>query len=112
MNKKFLDLGYQPLANKYLKTYKKLSLKKDELFKLSVNFNTKSRMVSWMTGGLNTQIEHHLFPNICSIHYRKLGPIVKQTAAEFGVAYREYPTWPKTIASHYRLLRSLGRQIT
>ena len=77
----------------------------------AVNFNTTSWMVSWMTGGLNTQIEHHLFPNICSIHYRKLGPIVKQTAAEFGVAYREYPTWPKTVASHYRLLRSLGRQI-
>jgi len=46
MNKKFLDLGYQPLANKYLKTYKKLSLKKNELFKLSVNFNTKTKLVS------------------------------------------------------------------
>ena len=46
MNKKFLDLGYQPLANKYLKSYKRLSLKKGELFKLSVNFNTETKLVS------------------------------------------------------------------
>ena len=46
MNKKFLDLGYQPLANKYLKKYKKLSLKRGELYKLSVGFNTKTKLVS------------------------------------------------------------------
>ncbi|MDF1673783.1 MAG: acyl-CoA desaturase [Vicingaceae bacterium] len=74
----------------------------------AVNFASTSWFGSWMTGGLNTQIEHHLFPNICSIHYRKIAPIVKQTAKEYGVHYREYTSWPKTVASHYRLLKSLG----
>ena len=46
MNKKFLDLGYQPLANKYLKNYKKLSFKKNELYKLTVGFNTRTKLVS------------------------------------------------------------------
>jgi len=46
MNKKFLDLGYQPLANKYYKKYKKLSSKKGEIYKLTVGFNTKTKLVS------------------------------------------------------------------
>jgi len=46
MNKKFLELGFQPLANKYLKSFKKLSIKKNELYKLSVGFNTKTKLVS------------------------------------------------------------------
>ena len=46
MNKKFLDLGYQPLANRYLKKYKKLSIKKKELYRLTVGFNTKTKLVS------------------------------------------------------------------
>tara|TARA_B100000809_G_scaffold41602_1_gene36217 strand:+ start:1194 stop:2288 length:1095 start_codon:yes stop_codon:yes gene_type:complete len=75
----------------------------------AVNFASNSWLGSWMTGGLNTQIEHHLFPNICSIHYRKLAPIVKQTAKEHGVAYKEFKSWPGAVASHYRLLRGLGR---
>ncbi len=77
----------------------------------AVNFASTSWFGSWITGGLNTQIEHHLFPNICSIHYRKLAPIVKATAKEFGVNYREYKNWRVTIASHYRLLRGLGKPI-
>ncbi len=46
MIKKFLDLEYQPLANKYLKSYKKLSIKKKELYRLTVGFNTKTKLVS------------------------------------------------------------------
>ena len=78
----------------------------------AVNFSSTSWLGSWMTGGLNTQIEHHLFPSICSVHYRKIAPIVKQTAQEYNVAYREYSNWPKTLASHYRLLRGLGQNIS
>lgn len=78
----------------------------------AVNFASASWFGSWMTGGLNTQIEHHLFPNICSIHYRKIAPIVKQTAKEYGVHYREYSCWTKTVASHYRLLKGLGQNLT
>ena len=75
----------------------------------AVNFASKSWFASWITGGLNTQIEHHLFPNICSIHYRKIAPIVKKTAKEYGVPYREYSSWSKTLGAHYRLLRGLGK---
>jgi linoleoyl-CoA desaturase len=76
----------------------------------AVNFASTSWFASWMTGGLNTQIEHHLFPNICSIHYRKIAPIVKKTAQEYRVGYREYSSWPKTLASHFRLLKGLGKK--
>ena len=78
----------------------------------AVNFASKSWLSSFITGGLNTQIEHHLFPNICSIHYRQLAPIVKQAAKEHGVAYREYSSWSKTLASHYRMLRGLGQNLS
>lgn len=77
----------------------------------AVNFASKSWFASWMTGGLNTQIEHHLFPNICSIHYRKIAPIVKKTAKEFDISYREYSTWHETLGAHYRLLKGLGKKV-
>ena len=74
----------------------------------SANFSSTSRLTGFLTGGLNTQIEHHLFANICSVHYRKLAPIVKQTCKEFGVPYFELKSFPAAIASHYRFLKNLG----
>ncbi len=78
----------------------------------AVNFGSTSWFPSFLTGGLNNQIEHHLYPNICSIHYRKIAPIVRQTAKEYGVSYREFPNWSKALASHYRELRGLGRKLS
>ena len=73
------------------------------------DFGRRSRLVGYMTGGLNTQVVHHLFPLMCSVHYPKISDIVKQTADDCGLDYFEYPTFGKAIASHVRLLKLLGR---
>lgn len=76
----------------------------------TVNFGTRNRIVNWFTGGLNHQVEHHIFPHISHIHYTKISKIVKQTALEFNLPYNEYQTTRKAIISHFRHLRELGKQ--
>jgi linoleoyl-CoA desaturase len=76
------------------------------------NFATKNRFLNYVCGGLNFQVEHHLFPYICHIHYKDLSPIVKQTAHEFGLPYNENPTFTQAIISHYRHLKKLGAGYT
>jgi linoleoyl-CoA desaturase len=74
----------------------------------SVDFARHSRLLGWYVGGLNLQIEHHLFPQICHLHYPALAPIVERTCGEFGVRYSAHPTLGSAIAAHYRHLRALG----
>ncbi|MFN0274913.1 MAG: fatty acid desaturase family protein [Chitinophagales bacterium] len=74
----------------------------------TANFAKKNRVLSWFVGGLNYQIEHHLFHNICHIHYRKIAPIVKETAYEFGIPYHEKYTFWQALASHIRMLKKIG----
>lgn len=76
----------------------------------TVNFARKSRFFGWMIGGLNYQIEHHLFPHISHIHYKAISPIVKQTASEFGLRYNENRTFLSAIGSHIRMLKKLGQE--
>ena len=61
--------------------------------KTTANFGTGSKLFTWMCGGLNHQIEHHLFPQISHIHFSALAPIVKKTAEEFGLPYRSSTTF-------------------
>ncbi len=75
----------------------------------TANFSRNSRLFGWMIGGLNYQIEHHLFPNICHIHYPALSPIVERTAKEFGLRYNQNRTFFGAIGSHIRMLRALGK---
>ena len=75
----------------------------------SVDFARHNRLLGSYVGGLNFQIEHHLFPQICHLHYPRLAPIVEQTCREFGVRYTAHPTLRSAIAAHYRHLRALGR---
>lgn len=74
----------------------------------TVNFSTKNRLVNWFTGGLNHQVEHHIFPNISHIHYTKISKIVKQTALEFNLPYNEYKTTRAAIISHFKHLKEMG----
>ena len=76
----------------------------------TTNFGNSSRWFSWFIGGLNFQIEHHLFPNICHVHYRDLAPIVKTTAEEYGLPYHTFPTFISALAGHTRLLKTLGKK--
>jgi linoleoyl-CoA desaturase len=77
--------------------------------KTTANFATSNPVVSWLVGGLNFQVEHHLFPKISHVHYPRINKIVKQTCEEFGVEYIEYPTVTKAIRSHINYLRQMGR---
>lgn len=72
------------------------------------NFAHGSRIFSWFVGGLNYQIEHHLFPNICHVHYRKISKIVKETAKEFNLPYHQHKTFFGAVKSHFILLYRLG----
>ena len=65
----------------------------------------------WYIGGLNFQIEHHLFPHICHIHYRKIAPIVEKTAKEFGLSYNLKPTFMAALKSHIQRLKELGQPV-
>lgn len=76
----------------------------------TTNFANTSRLFSWYVGGLNYQIEHHLFPMVCHVHYRKLSPIVRATASEFNVPYKSLPTFVQALRGHCRLLKELGKR--
>ncbi len=75
----------------------------------TANFATGSRAVSWLLGGLNFQVEHHLFPRISHVHYPAVNRLVKATCAEFGVTYLEYRTMGQAFLSHLRHIYRLGR---
>ena len=75
----------------------------------TANFATGSYLVNFLTGGLNFQIEHHLFPLVCHTHYPKLSPIVKEVASKYRIPYHNTPTYLGAIRSHYRHLKKMGR---
>ncbi|MBC6399942.1 MAG: acyl-CoA desaturase [Ekhidna sp.] len=77
--------------------------------KTTCNFAQKNKVLSWYVGGLNYQIEHHLFPNVCHVHYRKIAKIVRETAEEFNIPYKSYPTFTSALISHGKMLYALGR---
>jgi linoleoyl-CoA desaturase len=76
--------------------------------KTTANFAAGNPVAGFLFGGLNHQVEHHLFPRVCHVHYPALSPIVRQCAAEFGVPYHEHPTFRAALASHARVLRDVG----
>lgn len=76
--------------------------------KTTSNYANGSLLFSWLVGGLNYQIEHHLFPTICHIHYRKISTIVKETAREYNVPYNQHKTFYGALKSHFSLLHRLG----
>ena len=75
----------------------------------TVDFARGSRLLCWYLGGLNFQIEHHLFPKVCHVHYPALAPIVEEVCRAHGVAYFAYPTALQALRSHVRWLRIMGR---
>jgi linoleoyl-CoA desaturase len=75
----------------------------------TANFATKAKLLSWYVGGLNFQVEHHLFPNVCHVHYKKLAAIVEQTAKEYNLPYFNMTTFKDAIVQHKNMLRDLGR---
>ncbi|MEC8969299.1 MAG: acyl-CoA desaturase [Bacteroidota bacterium] len=74
----------------------------------TANFSNRKSFFSWFIGGLNYQIEHHLFPNICHIHYYQLSKIVKSTAEEFNVPYHANNSFLKALKHHATHLKQMG----
>jgi linoleoyl-CoA desaturase len=75
----------------------------------TVNFSRHNKLLSWYVGGLNFQIEHHLFPRVCHVHYPAIAGIVKETAEEFGIPYMENETLGQAVRSHIATLHRFGR---
>lgn len=74
----------------------------------TADFARGNKLLSWYVGGLNYQIEHHLFPRICSVHYPAISAIVQDVARTYGMPYHDQPTFRAAVASHYRTLRRFG----
>ena len=77
----------------------------------TANFATKNKFLSWLVGGLNFQIEHHLFPKISHIHYPAISKIIKQTCADFNIQYVEFKKMRHAVVSHAMYLRRMGKAI-
>lgn len=77
--------------------------------KTTANFSRKSKVAKFFCGGLNFQIEHHLFPNICHVHYPAISKIVEATAEKYGIPYYENVTFKGALKSHYRTLKHFGQ---
>lgn len=75
----------------------------------TANFATKNKTISWLLGGLNFQIEHHLFPRISHVHYPAISKIIKKTCGEYGINYIEFPKMRQAIVSHIHYLKRLGQ---
>jgi linoleoyl-CoA desaturase len=78
--------------------------------KTTANFAMNSKVVSWFVGGLNFQIEHHLFPRVSHVHYPAISKIVMEKCKEFNLPYNKYDTLMESVASHLRVMKSLGRE--
>ncbi len=76
----------------------------------TANFARKSSIINWYVGGLNYQIEHHLFPKMSHVHYPKISQIVIDTCKEFGIQYNDYPTMWSAVKSHFRLMKEFGKR--
>ncbi len=72
------------------------------------DFARNNKLIGWYVGGLNFQIEHHLFAKICHIHYPEIAPIVEQTAKEFGMPYNLKSSFGNALYSHIKRLKELG----
>lgn len=81
-------------------------------FNTTCNFSPNSKFLSWMIGGLNYQVEHHVLPYVCHVHYKKLTKIVAETAEEYGMVYHVKKNFWLAIMDHIKMLKMLGKKQT
>jgi linoleoyl-CoA desaturase len=78
--------------------------------KTTANFAMGNKVISWFVGGLNYQIEHHLFPKVSHVHYPAISKIVMAKCAEYNLPYNQYKTMSGALASHFRVMKFLGKK--
>lgn len=75
----------------------------------TANFAPKNKVLSWLIGGLNHQVEHHLFPGVCHVHYNAISKMVKEMTNKYKLPYHEYSSFYVAVIEHTRMLKQLGR---
>jgi linoleoyl-CoA desaturase len=78
--------------------------------KTTANFATKNKLISWWVGGLNFQVEHHLFPKISHVHYPAISKIIRKACHDYNLPYIEYPKMRLAVISHVSFLKQMGRK--
>ena len=78
--------------------------------KTTANFAMNNKVVSWFVGGLNYQIEHHLFPKVSHVHYPAISKIVQEKCREYNLPYNQNKTLSGALASHFRVMKQLGKR--
>ena len=78
--------------------------------KTTANFAADNKIISWFVGGLNFQIEHHLFPRVSHVHYSAISTIVQEHCKKHNLPYHSYNTMSGAIASHVRIMKQLGER--
>ena len=79
-------------------------------FSTTSNFSPDSKLLFWLIGGLNYQVEHHVLPDVCHVHYKNLTKIVSDTAKEYGMPYHVKRSMGHAIWDHTKMLRTLGEK--
>lgn len=96
------------------KVYASMQIKTDDWaiqqLVTTANWSSSSKFWNFFSGGLNCQVEHHLFPGVCHRHYPQIHQIVKKTCAEFQVPYNDYPTFRSLLWDHLSFLKAMGKQ--
>jgi linoleoyl-CoA desaturase len=77
--------------------------------KTTANFAMNSKLIGWFVGGLNYQIEHHLFPKVSHIHYPAISKIVRQVCSEYNIPYLTNSTFGKAVVEHIKFLKNMGK---
>ena len=78
----------------------------------TADFCPRNPILTWYLGGLNYQVEHHLFPRLSHVHYKRLAPVVRKVCADAGVPHYTNSNLFKALRSHVRFLRRMGKQET
>lgn len=75
----------------------------------TADFATDNKVVSWFLGGLNFQVEHHLFPKVSHVHYPGISKILKEHCEKYKIRYNTFPTMTEAVVSHFRFMKQLGQ---
>ncbi|MBL7728532.1 MAG: fatty acid desaturase [Dinghuibacter sp.] len=74
----------------------------------TIDFAPSSKIINWITGGLNTHVAHHLYPQICHAHYYDITQVIERYCRQHGYPYRK-ESLPGALRSHFLFLKELGR---
>jgi len=75
----------------------------------TTDFAPDSRLAAWYLGGLNFQVEHHLFPTISHVHYPAIRKIVMELCRERGIQYHCHPSFWSALRAHWIFMWKMGR---